>query len=97
MKKEFIKLTLLVTIVFSLNACSTPEERAVVVEGADTSSATISTSTDSLSGTQNNTNSTSQSDSASIAGDSSKTNEKMESFRHTPIDTITSLRDSTKQ
>ena len=96
MKNKISTLTIFAAIFFSLHACSTPEERAVVVGGTDSSSAQISTSTDSLgttSGTMENKN---DSSGTNNTGDSTVSNKKMESFRHTPIDTITSL-DTSRQ
>lgn len=96
MKKTIRKFIILVVITFSLNACSTPEERAVVVDGSDSTSTGTSASTDSLNAASNKMGNNLGVDSLK-QGDSTARNNKMESFRHTPIDTITSLRDSTKQ
>lgn len=96
MKKIFIKLSLAGAIIISLNACSTPEERATIVEGADTLTTTTSPSSDSFKATSRNMD---PYDTTGISGpgDSASHNQKMESFRHTPIDTITSKRDSTRK
>ena len=81
-------------VVFALHSCSTPEERATVVEGADTNTTSTSAPTDSL--TSNLQKQRNYPDDSTHL-DSYSSNQKMESFRHTPIDTITSKRDSLKQ
>ncbi len=96
MKTFVTKFTILLAITFSLNACSTPEERAIIVGGSDSTTATTSTP-DSLGADSNNMGNNSGPGGASKPDDSTIPNQKMESFRHTPIDTITSLQDSTNK
>ena len=90
MKNVLIKYVFVVATIITLNACSTPEERATVVKDADSSTINNSSSTDSLKSAQGRLNSGLDTGQANSSGDSSNNN-KMESFRHVPIDTITNI------
>ena len=90
MKNSLTKYILVAATLFTLNACSTTEERATIVKDADSSTTNNSSSTDSLKSAQGKLNSGLDTGQANSGGDSSNNN-KMESFRHVPIDTITNI------
>ena len=91
MKKTILNTLLIIVIVF-LNACSTPEERASVVEGVDSVNTPASAPSDSLNSSLKKMNG----DMDTASNGDTPSQKKMESFRHTPIDTITNLSDTTK-
>lgn len=87
--KKFLSLPIILAIVL-FQSCSTPEERAKVVEGADSASAvTAPTSAPENPGTSSDTATANSDSTKSNNNDSAKgnNNQKMTDFKHTPIDT----------
>lgn len=100
MKQKLVSVLITFGMFFTLNSCSTPEERATPVEGADSSQSQTSKTDSSGSGMKTtSTDTTPQMGDSSnnpSGNDSTKTNQKVKTFRHTPIDTITSKSGSSK-
>ena len=88
MKNTLIKFILVGGLAVTINSCAAPEDRAV--EEVNDTTATMSASGDS-SGTP-----AGSMDSLQGNSDSPVANTKMETFKHTPIDTITSKEDTGK-
>ncbi len=91
MKNKLLSCLFVVGLTLSISSCSTPEERATIVKGND-SSHNKTMNTDSAGSKNMSDTSMHKGDSSkmSIKGDSSKPQQKVSTFNHTPIDTITS-------
>lgn len=96
MKNKFLSYIFILGLSLFLSSCGTPEERATVVQGND-STKTQTSQTDTLgttSGSDSNLNSDTSTTGTKV--DSPNANQKVSTFNHTPIDTITSKSDKTK-
>lgn len=96
MKNKFINWILILAFGLAVNSCSTPEERATVVKQNDSTQ----THAQVTKGKNLNDSTSQKNDSSTNTGNrdtaKAKSNKKVSTFKHTPIDAITSKPDSLK-
>jgi hypothetical protein len=106
MKNKIMNCLLILAFGLTINSCSTPEERATVVKQNDstqthaqvTKGKTLNDSASPKNDSSINTGKNRDSSTNSRKNDTAKakTNKKVSTFKHTPIDTVTSKSDSLK-
>lgn len=96
MKNKITSRLLILAFGFTINSCSTPEERATVIQQSDSTH----THAQTMKGKTPNDSTSKKSDSSTNTTnrDTSKntSNQKVSTYKHTPIDTVTRKSDSLK-
>lgn len=97
MKNKIANYLIILAFGLTINSCSTPEERATVVQKNDSTQTHAQvpkgkTTNDSTSLKNDSSANTATSDTAK-----GTSNKKVSTFKHTPIDTITSKSNSLKK